>query len=119
MDIETYRSYCLAKPGVTEHFPFDDDVLVFKVMNKMFALASVSTIPFRVNLKCEPDLALELRELHDEIIPGYHMNKQHWNTVYFESGNLSDDFLVELIDKSYRLIVESLPKKRQAELSQL
>lgn len=117
MDIESYREYCIAKPGVTEGFPFDETVLVFKVMNKMFALTDVDAFEY-INLKCDPERAAELREQHEAIRPGYHMNKTHWNSVYVD-GTLSDPFILELIDHSYELIVASLPKKLREELKSL
>lgn len=116
MDIEEFRSYCLAKPGTTEGFPFDEDTLVFKVMGKMFALASLPERPLSVNLKCDPEKAVALREEYPCVQPGYHMNKQHWNTVTFD-GSVSDNLLREWTDHSYDLIVDSLPKKVRAELS--
>ncbi|WP_025742370.1 MmcQ/YjbR family DNA-binding protein [Aquimarina pacifica] len=118
MNIETFRDYCLAKKGVTEAFPFDESTLVFKVMGKMFALTGLDRIPFSVNLKCDPDRALELREYHPEITPGYHMSKKHWNTVNF-SDNLSTNMLFELIDHSYELVVSGLTKKLKQELENL
>lgn len=119
MNIEEFRSICLANKGVTESFPFDNDTLVFKVMGKMFALASLERIPLTANLKCDPDRAVLLREEYDgEIIPGYHMNKQLWNTVTLE-GNVPGKLLLELIDHSYDLVVKSLTKKLQAELASL
>ena len=114
MDIEAFRTYCIQKPGVTEGFPFDQNALVFKVMDKMFALTHVDTFEF-VNLKCDPERAAELRETHDAIRPGYHMHKQQWNSVYMD-GTLSDALVFELIDHSYELVVAKLPKKVQAEL---
>ena len=114
MDIETFRDYCLAKKHVTESFPFDKDTLVFKVAGKMFALASLEKHPLTINLKCDPEKAIELREQFEDIKPGYHMNKQHWNTVNIQ-GKLSHKFICELIDDSYNLIVQSLPKKQQQE----
>lgn len=119
MNIEQFRDYCLQKKGVTESFPFDNDTLVFKVMNKMFALASLERQPLTANLKCDPERALELREAWDGlIIPGYHMNKQHWNTVTLE-GPIPADLLYELIDHSYQLIVDGLPKKVREEHAKL
>lgn len=118
MDIETFREYCLSKKGVTEGFPFDKSTLVFKVMGKMFALTGLEKTPFSVNLKCDPDRALELREYHPEVAPGYHMNKKHWNTVNF-SGSLSTNLKQELIDHSYDLIVNGLTKKLKQELENL
>lgn len=114
MNIETYRVYCLSKKGVTEAFPFDAHVLVFKVMGKMFALTNVDLFE-SVNLKCDPDWALELREQYACIKPGFHMNKHHWNTIMMD-GSLRDDFIKKLIDHSYEKVVDSLPKKLQAEL---
>ncbi len=118
MNIEEFREYCLSKKGVDEGLPFGPDVLVFKVMGKMFALASLNQEEFTANLKCDPDRAEQLRAEHEEIRPGYHMNKQHWNTVSFE-GSLEDDFLRELIDHSYDLIVAGLPKKVRTEWESL
>ncbi|NND62688.1 MAG: MmcQ/YjbR family DNA-binding protein [Flavobacteriaceae bacterium] len=119
MNIEEVRDYCLAKKGVTESFPFDEVTLVFKVMNKMFALASLERNPLTVNLKCDPERSVSLREQYDgEIIPGFHMNKLHWNTVTME-GNVPRDLIIELIDHSYQLIIDSLPKKTQKEWEEL
>ncbi len=117
MNIEEYREYCINKKGVTEGFPFDSSTLVFKVMGKMFALASVDQFEY-INLKCDPERALELRAEYPAIRPGYHMSKKHWNSVYVD-GSLSDDFIFELIDDSYELIVASLTKKLQVELSEM
>lgn len=115
MNIEEFREYCIGKKGVTEEFPFGADTLVFKVMGKMFALTSLNQIPFRVNLKCDPEKAIELREMHDgKIIPGYHMSKIHWNTLYVE--NLAPGLIRELLDHSYDLVVDKLPKKIQVQL---
>ncbi len=118
MNIEVFRDYCLAKKGVTEEFPFDETTLVFKVMGKMFALTGLDRIPFSVNLKCDPDRALELREYHPEITPGYHMSKKHWNTVNFSDG-LATNMLYELVDHSYDLVVSKLTKKLKQELENL
>jgi len=109
INIEEVRDYCLAKPCVTEGFPFDEKSLVFKVCNKMFAILSLDE-DFRINLKCNPEKAVKLREEYSEIIPGYHMNKKHWNTVDLE-GKLKADFVKQLIDDSYNLVFKSLPKK--------
>lgn len=117
-NVEAFRDYCLSKKGVTEEFPFDETTMVFKVMGKIFAITGLERIPFSVNLKCDPDKALELREYHSEIIPGYHMNKKHWNTVDF-TGSLSPQLLCELIDHSYTLVVYSLTKKLKNELEAL
>ena len=114
MHIEAFREYCIAKKGVTEEFPFDEVTLVFKVMNKMFAIAPLERIPSQVNLKCDPERAIELREEYDGVImPGYHMSKVHWNTLYLEQ--VPQKLLLELIDHSYDLIVASLPKKVRIE----
>ncbi len=112
MNIETIRTYCLSKPGVTESFPFDEETLVFKVGSKMFSLMSLSTVPLRVNLKCDPEKAIKLREEYPQIEPGYHMHKKHWNTVVID-GLLSPDFIKELIDHSYTLVFNSLTKKER------
>tara|TARA_R110000850_G_scaffold190308_4_gene316228 strand:- start:5485 stop:5850 length:366 start_codon:yes stop_codon:yes gene_type:complete len=121
MNIEQYRNYCISKKGVTEHFPFDEDVLVFKVMGKMFALSSLKKWEEEtpsVNLKCDPDRALELRAEYEAVQPGYHMNKQLWNTVSINQ-DVSDEMIYNLIDHSYDLIVAGLTKKLQAELANL
>jgi predicted DNA-binding protein (MmcQ/YjbR family) len=110
MNIESFREYCLSKPGTTESFPFDEQTLVFKVINKMFALTGLERVPFAVNLKCDPERAIELRGEYDDIQPGYHMSKKHWNTINCE-GEVSEKFIKELIDHSYDLVWNSLPKK--------
>lgn len=110
MHIEAFRMYCLSKPGVTEEFPFDETTLVFKVMGKMFALTGLDNPEFEVNLKCDPDRSIELREEYEGIIAGFHMSKKHWNTVTPE-GSLTDEFFIELIDHSYDLVVKGLPRK--------
>lgn len=115
MDIEQYRDYCLAKPGVTEGTPFGENILVFKVMNKMFALTDIDQF-ISINLKCDPDRAIKLREEYTDIKPGYHMNKSHWNTITV-NGDVSDVLLFELINHSYDLVVDSLPRKLKEELS--
>jgi predicted DNA-binding protein (MmcQ/YjbR family) len=114
LNIEELRDYCLQKPGATEGLPFGEDTLVYKVGGKMFLLASI-TQGNRFNVKCDPELAVELRERYNEVIPGYHMNKKLWNTVYMD-GSLTKKQLLEMIDHSYKLIVESLPKKVQEEI---
>jgi predicted DNA-binding protein (MmcQ/YjbR family) len=115
VDLESFREYCLKKPGATEGTPFGDDVLVFKVGGKMFALAALDELPATANLKCDPDLALELRDRFEQVRPGYHMNKKHWNTVEIDSG-LPDTELRKMIDHSYELVVESLAKAVRAKL---
>jgi len=109
MNIEELREYCLSKKGVTESFPFDQATLVFKVMGKMFALTDTED-EFSINLKCDPEKAIELREKYPAVQPGYHMNKKHWNTIYVD-GSLIDEKLKAWIDYSYWLITNSLPKK--------
>lgn len=118
MHIEDFRNECLSKKGVTESFPFDEQTLVFKVMGKMFALCGLEHIPSQVNLKCDPDRSVELRAQYDGlIIPGYHMSKLHWNTVFIE--DLPPQLVIELINHSYDLVVTGLTKKLQAELKNL
>lgn len=114
MDIEAYRNYCLAKIGVTESFPFDQKTLVFKVGGKMFALADIDQFSY-MNLKCDPERAIELREQYAGIRPGWHMNKTYWNSVDVRA-DVPQDVLHELIDHSYELIVSSLSKKLRDEL---
>lgn len=115
MTLEDFVEYCLAKPGVTDEFPFGPDTLVFKVMGKMFALADAETFD-SINLKCEPELAVELREQYDAVKPGYHMNKNHWNTVTV-NGDAPDKKIYQWIDLSYNLVVKSLTKKQREALN--
>lgn len=117
MDIESLRDYCLSKPAVAEGFPFGEDTLVFKVMDKIFLLISLSSSPLQFNAKADPEKAIELREQYAAILPGYHMNKKHWNTVVAD-GSLPNALLKEMIDDSYNLIVQSLPKKQREALEQ-
>lgn len=121
MNIQAYFEYCLSKKGVTEHFPFDEDTLVFKVGGKMFALSSLNGwekgTP-SINLKCDPERAEELRAEFDDIKPGYHMSKVHWNTVSLH-GDVTDKMVRELIDHSYDLVFKSLTKKIQTEIIEL
>ena len=116
MDLEQFREYCLRKSGATEGTPFGEDVLVFKVGGKMFALAALDEIPATVNLKCDPDLALELRDRYEQVQPGYHMNKRHWNTVEIDSG-IPEAELRKMIDDSYDLVVRALPKAQRGQLN--
>ena len=111
MDLAEFREYCLTKPGAREETPFGSDVLVFKVGGKMFALAALDEVPTTVNLKCDPDLALDLRDRYEQVRPGYHMNKKHWNTVEIASG-IHDIELQKMIDHSYDLVVKPLLKAR-------
>lgn len=116
MNFEEIRNHCVSKKGVTEEFPFDETTLVFKVMGKMFALLDLDG-EFGINLKCEPEYAIELREKYSsEIIPGYHMNKKYWNSVLL-NGTLTHEFVKKLIDISYNEVVKTLPKKTQIELN--
>lgn len=114
MNIEDYRTYCMSKKAVTEHFPFDNDTLVFKVLGKMFALASLKKWEQGegfINLKCNPEYAQELRAQYDSIQPGYHMHKQQWNSVYIHNGDVSPKLICELIDYSYDMVVNGMTKK--------
>jgi len=113
MDLETLRAYCLSKPSVEETLPFGPDALVFKVMGKVFAITDLNADVVKVNLKCDPDYALEIRELYDEIVPGFHMNKKHWNTVNLQ-GSLREAFIKELIDHSYELVLAKVPGKKKS-----
>ena len=121
MDLADFREYCLTKAGASEDTPFGPDVLVFKVGGKMFALAALDEVPVRVNLKCDPELALDLRDRYQQVRPGYHMNKKHWNTVEIENG-IPDPEIRKMIDHSYDLVVsrvfmlkrESQPRQSRA-----
>jgi predicted DNA-binding protein (MmcQ/YjbR family) len=118
MNFEEIREFCIAKKGVTESFPFDEHTLVFKVMGKIYALVSLKNNPASINLKCDPEKAIELREEFTGVAPGYHMNKQHWNTVVFD-GSFDDNQTKEWIDHSYELNIASLTKKLKSELALL
>jgi predicted DNA-binding protein (MmcQ/YjbR family) len=115
MDIESIRNYCLKKDGVTEELPFDEDSPVYKVMGKIFAITNL-TPPYSINLKCDPEKAIELRERYDAVTPGYHMNKTHWNTIELGS-NIPPKLIKEWIDHSYELVVTGLPKKDRSKLA--
>lgn len=115
MHLDALRDHCLAKPGTTEDLPFGPNVLVFRVAGKMFALVNLDGPPFSVNLKCDPERALLLREQYDGVTPGYHMNKQHWNTVDL-AEDVPGDEIRGLVDHSYDLIVASLPKRERDRL---
>lgn len=108
MNIETLREYCISKKGVTESFPFGEDTLVFKIAEKIFLLTGLENSR-SFNVKCDPEKATSLREQFPEVLPGYHMNKRHWNTVHYD-GSLSENQLKEFIDHSYDLIFKSFPK---------
>jgi len=113
MDLEAFRQYFLSLPAVTEDFPFDENVLVFKVAGKIFVLTDVNTFE-SINLKCDPELAVELRERYDAVQPGYHMNKKHWNTVLMD-GTIANKLILAWTKHSYDLVVASLSKKVKAE----
>ncbi len=112
MNIEQFREYCLAKKGVTEDFPFDEVTLCIRVAGKIFAITGLDEDHFAVNLKCDPEFALDLRERYPEVQPGWHMNKKHWNTVDFE-GALDEATLRQLIDHSYEQVIKSLKKSER------
>lgn len=117
MNIEDFREYCLGKKGVTESFPFDQTTLVFKVMNRIFALTDTGS-DFSINLKCDPRKSVDLRERYASVRPGYHMNKKHWITVEMDPS-ISTRELKEWIDHSYDLVVEKLTKKEKESLAAL
>ena len=115
MNVEEISEYCLGKQGVTEDFPFDEETLVFKVLDKMFVLIPLERIPLQVNLKCDPECVLDLREKYSAVLPGYHMNKKHWNTILID-GSLKRDLIFEWIDHSYELVVQGLKKADREKL---
>lgn len=122
MNIEDFRNYCIKKKAVSEHFPFDQDTLVFKVLGKMFALASLTKWESGegfINLKCDPEYAQELRADYDSVQPGYHMHKQQWNSVYIHTGELTTKLISELIDHSYDMVIKGMTKKMRASLSDM
>lgn len=115
MSLEQLRSYLLSLPGAVEDFPFGPDHLVSKVEGKMFALVALSEEPLRMNLKCEPEHAEVLRSYYPAVLPGYHMNKKHWNTLVLD-GSIPEVEVYSMIDDSYRLVVSSLPRRLQQAL---
>ncbi len=115
MDMETIRKYCLEKKATTESFPFGESTLVFKVCGKIFLLMSLDSLPLQFNVKCDPEMAEELREQYSSVIPAFHMNKKHWNTVIL-NGQVSAKWIREWIDHSYALVVRSLPVKERKKL---
>lgn len=122
MTVDSVREYCLTKKGSSEDFPFDQDTLVFKVLGKMFALVPLENWErgeASINLKCDPDYAIELRERYTSIEPGFHMSKVHWNSVYLYRGEIDRDFLFELIDHSYDKVVEKMTKKDKTLLKRM
>lgn len=116
MDLEIFRQHCLSKTGVNEGFPFGEDVLVFKVLDKIFATLRLDGEDPRANLKCDPERAQELRATYADIEPGYHMNKKHWNTIHLDAG-IGDDLICSLVDHSYDLVVARLPRKKRNTLN--
>jgi predicted DNA-binding protein (MmcQ/YjbR family) len=119
MNIEQLRDYCLAKKGTTEAFPFDESTLVFKVLGKMYLLVGLKKWEngeASINVKANPEYALELRAEYDSIRPGFHMSKKHWNTLYIHEGELSPAFIFELIDHSYDMVLKGLSKKMRESL---
>lgn len=117
MNIEDLRTYCLNKKGVTESFPFGDNTLVFKVLDKVFCLTGIESFQ-SLNLKCEPEFAIELREQFNAVKPGYHMNKKHWNTITVNQ-DASDKLILEWVDHSYELVRKKLTKNQKASLDEL
>ena len=115
MNIEDLRNHCVKKKGVEETFPFDSDTLVFKVMGKAFLLTGLAARPLSFNVKCDPERAVELREKHSCVQPGYHMNKKHWNTIT-PDGSVTDKLVYGWIDDSYELVVDGLPKRIKEKL---
>ena len=117
MDLELIRNYCLSKTGVDESIPFDEDSPVYKVMGKIFLISNLNP-PYSINVKCDPEKAMELRERYDAVTPGYHMNKKHWNTVLIDNS-IGDEFIYEWIDDSYNLVVVKLNKTDKEKLRSL
>lgn len=115
MNVEEVRNFCLSLKAVKEDFPFGEDTLVFKVAGKMFALASLDSIPPQINLKCDPEKAIELRESYNAVIPGYHMNKKHWNTVILD-GSIKKTEIQTWVKDSYNLVVNSLKKSEKEKI---
>jgi len=115
MNVEQLRNYCLSKANVTEGFPFDSAVLVFKIGGKIFALSNLEKLPSSINLKCSPEKSLDLQESYAQIVPGFHMNKKHWITVEYKE--LKNSFVCSLIDESYDLVTKSLTKRLRNDLN--
>jgi predicted DNA-binding protein (MmcQ/YjbR family) len=111
MNIEMFRDFCLSLKGTTEEFPFDESTLVFKVGGKIFALTDIDLFN-SINLKCDPETAIELRERYSSVLPGYHMNKKHWNTILID-GIIPDNQILDWIKKSYELVLLNLPKSKE------
>lgn len=115
MDIVSLREFCISLPHVEESFPFDENTLVFKVGGKIFLLVDIESNPLSFNVKCNPELAIELREKYTHVKPGYHMNKKHWNTIEMHPS-LSDKLAFNWVQHSYELVFQSLPKKQRETL---
>lgn len=115
MNLENIESIFRSKQGAVQEFPFGNEVMVFKVMNKMFGLISLKDEPLRINLKCDPNDALAYRDIYECVIPGYHMNKKHWNTIILD-GTMDEKIIKDMVDQSYALIVSKLTKKQKEEL---
>lgn len=115
MDPQQLKSACLALPGAREEFPFDEANSVFKVAGKMFALSRLAGVPLRVSLKCDPELAIQLRLTYPAITAGYHLNKRHWNTILLD-GSVPDELVLSLIEDSYDLVVAGLPRREREKL---
>jgi predicted DNA-binding protein (MmcQ/YjbR family) len=115
MDLETIRKYCLEKKSTSESFPFGEFTLVFKVCGKIFLLMSLDSQPLQFNVKCDPEKAEELREAYSSVIPAFHMNKKHWNTIIM-NGQVNSKLIREMVDDSYSLVVRSLPLKERKKL---
>jgi len=113
--LDPLRAYLLAKPGVTEELPFGPDALVFKVLGKMFALVAWQASPLSISLKCDPNLALLLRDTYAAVTPGYHLNKRHWNSVLLD-GEVPEDEVADMIDASYGLVVKGFTKAQKTQL---
>ncbi|MEJ2510130.1 MAG: MmcQ/YjbR family DNA-binding protein [Anaerolineales bacterium] len=118
LTLEVIKAYCLAKPGSSAGYPFGEGTLVFKVLDRMYALCSEDEQPLRINLKCDPDDALALRAQYSAIIPGYHMNKKHWNSLIMD-GSLQDSLVFELIDHSYQLVISKMSQAKQRKLKSI
>jgi predicted DNA-binding protein (MmcQ/YjbR family) len=117
LNIESFRTFCLSKKGVTEEFPFDENTLVFKVMGKMFALTDLNSFE-SINLKCDPEIGVQLRERYASVLPGYHMNKKHWITVLMDNS-IPDKIIKQWIENSYQLVAASLTKSLKLDLYRL
>ena len=116
MKLEEIESIFMSKQGATKEFPFGDDTMVFKVMNKMFGLVSLKNSPLSINLKCDPNDAIAYRDIYECVKPGYHMNKKHWNTIILD-GTMNEEILEEMLDDSYNLVVSKLTKKQKEKLN--